>query len=263
MSMTSSSPPLLVSRDRGIARLRFNRPEVLNAINAEVARAFHAACEALANDPSVRVVVMTGAGRAFVSGGDLGAFRQDPAGTAPALIEPMHQALALLADIGAPVVASLHGAVAGAGLSLAAAADLAIAAEGTRFNLAYVNVGTSCDLGASWSLPRLVGLRKALEIALLGETLTADEALRVGLVNRVVPAVSLEVETETLVRRLAERAPIALRHIKRLMRESFGRDLRTQLDCERDAFCACAATEDFKEALEAFFEKRPGRYVGR
>jgi 2-(1,2-epoxy-1,2-dihydrophenyl)acetyl-CoA isomerase len=255
--------PLLVHRERDIVHLRFNRPDVLNAINVDVAHAFLEACRALAADPSVRVVVLSGAGRAFVSGGDLSVFRQAPIGAAPALIEPMHQALVLLAELGAPVVASLHGAVAGAGLSLAAAADLAIAAEGTRFNLAYVNVGTSCDLGATWSLPRLVGLRKALEIALLGETFTAAEALRIGLVNRVVSAEALEVETEALARRIADRAPIAVRHIKRLMRQSFGRDFTSQLDSERDAFSECAATEDFKEALEAFFEKRPGRYVGR
>lgn len=257
--ISTATGPLLVTQHDGIVHVRFNRPEVLNAINVEMAQAFLAVCQALAAEGSLRVVVLSGAGRAFVSGGDLSVFRQSPAEAAPALIEPMHTAIRALADLGAPVVASLHGAVAGAGLSLAAAADLAIAAEGTRFNLAYVNVGTSCDLGATWSLPRLVGLRKALEIALLGDTFTADEAWRIGLVNRVVAAESLEAETEALARRLASRAPIAVGHIKRLMRESFGRDLRTQLDHERDAFAACAATEDFREALAAFFQKRAGR----
>jgi 2-(1,2-epoxy-1,2-dihydrophenyl)acetyl-CoA isomerase len=179
------------------------------------------------------------------------------------LIDPIHAAVALLATLRAPVVASVQGVVAGAGLSLAAGADLAIAAEGTRFNLAYVAVGTSCDAGVSWSLPRLVGLRRALEIALLGETFTAEEALRFGLVNRVVPAEALEAETQALARRLAERAPIAVGKVKRLMRESFDRDLQAQLDSERDAFRECATTADFREALDAFFGKRPARYIGR
>lgn len=252
-----STEPLIVRRDGSIVHLRFNRPDVLNAINIEMAEAFRRACRALGDDPSVRAVVLSGAGRAFVSGGDLSVFRTHPAEAAPALIEPMHEAVTRLAEMRAPVIASLHGAVAGAGLSLAAAADLAIAADGTKFNLAYINVGTSCDLGATWSLPRLVGLRKALEIALLGETFTADEALRIGLVNRVVPGDDLDAETESLARRLADRPPVAVGGIKRLMRESFDRDLPSQLDRERDAFAECAGTEDFRQALEAFFQKRP------
>ena len=253
--MSGASEPLLVWQEHHILHLRFNRPDVLNAIDVAMARAFLGACQAAAADPSIRVVVMSGAGRAFVSGGDLGQFRQSPAETASALIDPIHAGVALLAGLQAPVLASLHGFVAGAGVSLAAAADLAIAAEGTRFNLAYVNVGASCDAGASWSLPRLVGLRRALGIALLGETFTADEALRFGLVNRVVPAEVLDAETQTVARRIAERPPLAVGKIKRLMRDSFGRDLQSQLDAERDAFQECVATAEFKEALEAFFAR--------
>ena len=161
--MIRATDPLLVWREDTVVHLRFNRPAVLNAIDIDTANAFLDACRALAGDPTVRVVVISGAGRAFVSGGDLQLFRKDAVETAAALIDPIHAAVALLATLRAPVVASVHGVVAGAGLSLAAGADLAIAAEGTRFNLAYVNVGTSCDAGASWSLPRLVGLRRALE----------------------------------------------------------------------------------------------------
>jgi 2-(1,2-epoxy-1,2-dihydrophenyl)acetyl-CoA isomerase len=252
----SATEPLLIWRENDILHLRFNRPDVLNAIDVETAQAFLRACQSADGDPSIRVVVLSGAGRAFVSGGDLSVFRTDPVGTAPALIDPIHAGVALLARLRAPVLASLHGAVAGAGLSLACAADLAIAAEGTRFNLAYVNVGASCDAGASWSLPRLVGLRKALQIALLGETFTAEEALHCGLVNRVVPADALEAETQAMARRLAKRSPVAIGNIKRLMRDSFNHDLQSQLDNERDAFYECVATADFHHALEAFFTPR-------
>jgi 2-(1,2-epoxy-1,2-dihydrophenyl)acetyl-CoA isomerase len=143
------------------------------------------------------------------------------------------------------------------------ACDLAIAADNTRLTLAYSNVGTSCDVSASWSLPRMVGLRRSLEIALLNEVIEAPEALRLGLVNRVVPIAALDQETHAIARRLADGPPIALGNMKSLMRGSFSRDLRQQLDAERLSFGECTATEDFSEALSAFFEKRRANYRGR
>lgn len=255
--------PLVVEREGRVLRLRFNRPQSRNALDVETARAFLAVTREIESDRSLGVVVMSGEGRAFVAGGDLQQLRAAPVGTADALIGPLHEALQRLAAADAIVLAALHGAVAGAGLSLALAADLAIAAQGTRFNLAYVNVGTSCDLGSSWALPRVVGLRKALEIALLGEDIDAEEALRLGLVNRVVAADALEAETHALAQRIANGPPIALAQIKRLMRRSLERTLAEQLDAEQQAFRHCAATEDFSEALAAFFDKRAPQYRGR
>src|SRR5687768_13301706 len=150
--MSDATEPFLFWREENVAHFLFNRPAVLNAIDVATADAFLAACRAVATDPAVRVVGMGGKGRAFVPGGDLGLFRKDALDGVTGLIDRIHEAVALLAALPAPVVASLHGVVAGAGLSLALAADLAIAAEGTRFNLAYVNIGASCDAGASWSL---------------------------------------------------------------------------------------------------------------
>lgn len=259
----TTDAPLLVHVDGGIARLRFNRPGVLNALDVPTARAFVAAARQLASDPSVRVVVLSGEGRAFMAGGDLAAMRGDPVAVAGELIDLMHEGILAMTRLPAPVIASLHGAVAGGGLGLALAADLALAAEGTRFNLAYANIGTSCDCSSSWGLPRIVGVRKALEIALLSDVFDAAEALRLGLVNRVVPAADLAVETDRLAERLARGAPQALGRLKRLMRESFERDLASQLAAERAAFLECAATSDFGEGLAAFFEKRPARYEGR
>lgn len=255
--------PLIVEREGRVMRLRFNRPQALNALDVATAQAFLAVAREIEADSSLGVVVMSGEGRAFVAGGDLQQLRASPVATADALIGPLHEALQRLANADAIVLASLHGAVAGAGLSLALAADLAIAAQGTRFNLAYVNVGTSCDLGSSWALPRVVGLRKALEIALLGENVAADEALRLGLVNRVVAADALVAETDALARRIAAGPPIALAQIKQLMRHSLDRTLAAQLDAEQQAFRHCAATEDFPEALAAFFDKRAPQYRGR
>ncbi len=250
-------------REGAVARIRFNRPKSLNAIDAAMALAFRAACRAIHDDPEVRVVVLDGEGRAFMAGGDIAQFRDDPGSIGVKIIDPMHEGLMLLLHGPAPVVASVHGPVAGAGMSIALACDLVIAADDARFKFAYVDLGAGCDLGASWTLPRLVGLRRALEIALLSEPIDATEALRLGLVNRVVPAAARAEETERLAARLAAGPSLAQGLLKRLMRESFGRDLRGQLEAEARGFVACTATSDFREAVSAFLEKRRPNFQGR
>ncbi len=257
------SSPLLFTCDDGVARLRLDRPAQLNTINTAMSQAFVAACRAIANDPSVRVVVLSGAGRGFGAGGDLTELRSGGEAAATALIEPMHEAVKMLAALDAPVIASLHGMVAGGSFSLAMACDLAIAAEGTRFNLAYVNLGASCDLSSSYHLPRVVGLRRALGIALLGESIDAAEALAMGLVNRVVPVDRLADETETLVRRFATGPTRAIGRLKRLFRESLQNDLASQLEHESAAFRDGTRSRDFGEGLDAFFAKRAPRFEGR
>ena len=257
---------LAFSIEGAIARVQFDRPQVLNAIDVAMAAAFNAACMAIARDPAVRVVVLSGAGRAFMAGGDLATFHADAEradDTARAIIDPLHAGLAVLADINAPVIAGLQGAVAGAGVSLALAADLAIAAADARFTLAYAKIGASCDGSSSWSLPRVVGLRRALEIALLADPLDASAALAFGMVNRVVPAATLAVEVETLAQRLAAGPTLAYGKIRRLLRTSFERDLAAQMNAERDAFCESAKTQDFAEGVAAFLGKRSARFEGK
>ena len=261
--MSSETREVLLTRDGAIAFLTFNRPAAMNALDVPTATAFLAACQSLATDDTVRAVVLRGAGRAFGVGGDLSALQQDSARTAQELIGRLHEAVLLLAGMNAPVIASLHGVVAGGSLSLSMACDLAIAAEGTRFNLAYTNVGANCDVSGSWSLPRLVGLRRAMQIALLSDAFDAAEALSMGVVNRVVPAADLEKETLVLATRLAAGPTLAYGRMKRLMRQSFDNDLPTQLDAERENFKASTQTADFQEALQAFFAKRPPVFQGR
>lgn len=249
-----------------IARVCFDRPALLNAIDVPMAEALRDACRSIAGDTTVRVVVLCGAGRAFMAGGDLGTFAADPAHaaqTARAIIDPLHEGLAVLTQIDAPVVARLHGAVAGAGVSLALAADLAVAADDTRFTLSYARIGASCDGSSSWSLPRVVGLRRAMEIALLAETLDAATALSFGLVNRVVPAADLDAQGEALVQRLAAGPTRAYGRMRRLLRTSFERDLPGQMLAERDAFCESAQTADFAEGVDAFFARRQPVFKGR
>jgi len=259
MTATSS---IQLRRDGAVAYLRFNRPQVLNVIDADMATQFLAACQELAADTSVRALVLSGAGKGFMAGGDLTAMQVRPDTIADDLIEPLHGAMRILAAINAPVIASVHGVVAGAGVSLVLNADFVIAAEGTRFNLAYINVGTSCDVGASFALPRVVGLRRALEIALLGETFDAAEALRLSIVNRVVSAAEREGAAVALAGRLAAGPTRAMGQMRRLMRQSFDSSLVQQLEAEKAAFLACTATGDFREAIQAFFDKRPARYMG-
>ncbi len=255
--------PLLLERNGAIATLRFNRPEALNAINVPMANAFLTAVQSIAADPGVRAVVLRGNGRGFMAGGDLATLRADPVQGAIDILTPLNQALQLLAQMNAPVIAQVHGAAAGAGLSLVLMADYVIAAEGTRFNLAYINLGTSCDVGASWALPRIVGVRQALEIALLGEAFTADDAQRLGLVNRVVPGAELDSATAALAQRLASGPTLAYGAMKRLMRASMDHTLPEQLAAEKDAFVHCAGTEDFRAGVEAFHQRQSPQFVGR
>ncbi len=255
--------PLLIERDGAVVVLRFNRPKALNAVDVPMAQAFLQAAWGLASDSSVRAIVLCGAGKGFMAGGDLATLSANPRQAAAELIGPLHEALTVLAGIDAPLVAQVHGVAAGAGLSLMLQADFAIAAEGTRFNMAYVNIGASCDVGASWSLPRLIGLRRALEFAMLGETMDSAQALQLGLLNRIVPAAELETQAMAFAQQLAKGPTVALGRMRRLMRESFGRDLPAQLAAEAAAFVHCAQTDDFREGIDAFFTKRTALFSGR
>jgi len=263
MSQPDPASPLQLDIARAIARIRFNRPDSLNAINIGMAQAFQDAIATIAATPGVRAVLLCGQGKAFMAGGDLAELSLDSATTAARIIEPLHAGLQIMAALPVPVVASVHGAIAGAGLSMMLAADLAIAADDSIFNMAYARIGASPDGSGSWHLPRVVGLRKAMEIALLSESFDAQEALRLSVVNRVVPASDLLAETDKLMRRLADGPTASFGHIKSLLREAQTRDLATQLDAERAAFEACAATEDFHEGVTAFLQKHRPAYHGR
>jgi len=251
--------PVLLERNGHVAHIRFARPDVLNALNAETAEALLEACLQVMKDPDVRVVLLSGEGRAFMAGGDLHQLRKHGLDAAKRIISPFHQSIHLLDAMPVPVVASVHGAVAGAGLSLMMVADLAIAAEGTRFNFAYSDIATSCDGGASWALPRLVGLRKSVEIAMLGEPFDAQQALQLGLITRVVPASQLTQATWCMADRLLEHDPFALAQLKHLLRSSLDKPLGRQLEAEREAFIECVARPNFPAAIDAFFEAKRSR----
>lgn len=257
------SGPVLVRRDQGVVFISFNRPEKLNAINVAIAEGFLEAVREAIAAPEARVVVLYGEGRAFVAGGDLADFHQagpNAPEVARRVIGPMHEAIALLSESRLVSVAALHGAVAGGGMSVALSADLAVAADTAKFNMAYLNVAASPDCSGTWHLVRLVGLRKAMEIALLSKTLDAREALDLGLINQVTSADALMETVSALAHRLAQGPLQALARTKALLRAAGTADLRTQLDAEGDSFAASAGTPDFREALSAFFDKRPPKF---
>lgn len=252
--------PILVEMSAGVGRIIFNRPAAMNAIDVATAEAFRDGVGALLGD-GARVIVMTGTGRAFVAGGDLAAFREtdDRAAFARRLITPIHDGLAALAAAPAISIAAVNGAAAGAGMSLALAADLCIAAEGASFTTAYARVAAPGDCGLTWALPQALGPRKALELMLLSPTLSAAEALSLGLVNRVVAERALEPETDALAARLAAGPVAAIARIKALIRQP-ARNYGAHLDAERAGFADCADTDDFAEAVEAFFARRKSSF---
>ena len=263
--MANEEQPVLLRNDGAVAHIRFNRPQVLNALNADCAYALLVACKSVAADTNNRVVVISGEGRAFMSGGDIGSFGKAMSETNDffqKLIGVFHESMEILASLPRPVLASLNGAVAGAGLSVAMIADLAIAADDAKFTLAYSRLGTSPDGSSSWSLPRIVGLRKAMEIALLSDVFDAQEAQRLGLVNKVVPAAMLAEETDKFAKRLASGPTFAYGQIKRLLRQSHLNSLHDQLASEGEAFVACSRTKDFSEGVAAFVGKRAPSFNG-
>ena len=258
----STAPVVLTARDGGILTLTLNRPEVLNSINDDLLDTVTAACREAADDDSVRVVVITGAGRGFCAGQDLRAgLSNGSAEVAKHLREHYVPMIRAMRELEKPVLASVNGVAAGAGMSLALAADFRIAAESARFIQAFVRIGLVPDAGSSYFLPRLIGTAKALELAMLGETVDSAEALRLGLVTRVVPDTDLATATREFADRLAH-GPRSAGLIKTLFSASLDNDLATQLEREEAAQVAAAESSDFVAGVTAFVEKRPAEFTG-
>jgi len=258
---------VLLERDGAIATLTLNRPAALNALDLSMMDALVAHVASVADDSTVRVVVLQGAGKHFMAGGDLKTFAArldgDPRERQrdfQQIVDRLHAAIEHVQRMPQPVICALRGAVAGFGLSLAAACDLAVAADDAYFASAYRQIGLTPDGGGTWALPRIVGLRKALEIYLLSERFDAHEAQRIGLINRVVDGAVLDATVRAIASSIATGPSLALSRVKRLLRESSGRTLSEQLHAEAESFGRCAATDDFAEGIRAFLAKRPPRF---
>jgi 2-(1,2-epoxy-1,2-dihydrophenyl)acetyl-CoA isomerase len=249
----------------GIATVTINRPEVLNAIDVATAHAIRDAVAPVAGVPGLRCVVLKGAGRAFVAGGDLRRFAEDfeaAASVVDELLDALHPVITLLNSLQVPVLASVHGAVAGAGLSIMAACDLILAADDVRFLLAYDRIGAAPDCGGTFFLGRRIGYGRAMQLMLMSETWDAATALQTGLINRVVPAASLSDETNALASQLASGPTKAFAAYKKLARDGQQNTLAEHLEQERAAFKAATRTADFREGVSAFLAKRVPHFRG-
>ena len=260
---------LLESVKDGVATLTLNRPDRLNAMSGPMLDALLDALPRLADDPAVGVVVLTGAGRGFCAGGDVKAMAEGRELGGDTLEEKAQglrskmEVARWLHEMPKPTIAMVRGAAAGAGLSLAMACDLRIASDNARFATAFARVGYSGDFGGSWFLTRLVGTAKARELYYTAEILDAQQALALGLVNRVVPDARLEEETLGLAGRLAHGPRVALRYMKRNMNAAEAGTLKDSLDLEAWHHTRTGFTEDHKEAARAFVEKREPVFRGR
>jgi enoyl-CoA hydratase/carnithine racemase len=256
-----SPKSFLYEVSEGVGWITLNRPERLNALTFEVYRELTDTFSALRDEKEVRAVVITGAGRAFCSGGDVHdiigeLFSRDMEG----LLEFTRMTCELIRNIRAlplPVISSLNGTTAGAGACIALASDLRIASVEAKIAFLFVRVGLSgADMGAAFLLPRLVGLAKATEMLYTGDFLSAEEAERIGLYNRVVPAQALEEETRTLATRLARGPSFALAMTKELLNRELHVSLDSALELEAQAQALCMQHPDYREAYEAFVAKR-------
>ncbi len=258
---------ILARTDGAIGRITLNRPEKLNAFVGDMRDRIGEVLEELGGDDDVRVIVITGAGRAFCAGADIGYMtrlvQEERFDEARALVEAGRRVATTIARMPKPVVAALNGAAAGGGANLALACDLRIASDRASIGQTFNRIGLHPDWGGTWFLPRLVGPAKAAELVFLAEMVGAEEALRIGLVNRVVPHERFEAEVEEVVATLAAKPPLPLGLAKEALRRSWGASLEDMLDYEVEAQDQCFRSADALEGVRAFVEKRAPRFGGR
>src|SRR5690348_17050441 len=261
-----AGPVLHEARHDGVAVLVMNRPERLNALNNELATALNDSLGRIAKDESVRVVVVTGAGRAFCAGGDLSLIGKGRASRDTQVLGPLlragMQAVLTMRVMPQPVIAAVNGAAAGAGMNIALAADIRIAAEEATFGQNFAKIGLFPDYGGTYFLPQLVGPAKAAELFYTGDMIDAKTALRLGIVNQVVPAAQLEAEVKTLAQKIAQGPPLAIRAVKRTLFGKSKEELVKALDHEVQEQMKCFHSHDCSEGIRAFFEKRPPKFQG-
>ena len=258
---------VLYSLDNDVATIQMNRPDALNALSLQLGKDLAAAVRQAASD-NARAVILTGSGRAFCSGGDLREMKAmgESEGSIEAFLdEPLkalHEVIRLIRETPVPVVAAVNGVCAGAGTNFALACDLVIASDDATFNEAFVRIGLSPDCGGSFFLPRAIGEKLAAEALMLGSTITSQRAAEIGMINRVVPAADLMSTARALAKQLASGPTAAIGRVKRMLNATFSNDLTAQLDLEADLQVESGRSNDFKEGVNAFFEKRQPNFRG-
>ncbi|HJW94456.1 MAG TPA: enoyl-CoA hydratase [Thermoanaerobaculia bacterium] len=246
----------------GVTTITLNRPDKLNAFSGTMREELLAALREAAG----RVIVITGAGRAFCAGGDVeymsGLQRAGDTQSFRGLLDAGREIVTTIASLDKPVIACVNGVAAGAGCNLALACDYRIASDMAKFSQSFVKIGLHPDWGGTWSLPRLIGPGRAMEMLMTGRMVDAHEALSIGLVDRIVPAAELAAETEKLAQAIASGPPIAIAGIKRALRASGANDLHAQIELESEHQLAAFRSKDAAEGMAAFFEKRNPRFRG-
>ncbi len=258
---------ILVTSDGSVTTITLNRPDKLNAFGGAMREELLDALRVADGEKSCRVVVITGAGRAFCAGGDVdfmaGLQRNGNIDAFRKLLDAGRDIVTQLASMPKPVIASINGVAAGAGCNLALACDMRLASDSAKLGETFVRIGIHPDWGGTWLLPRLVGYGRAMELLTTGRMVNADEALRIGMVDRVVPAAELAAETDALARAIANGPPLAIAGIKRAMQASERNDLRAQINLESQHQLDCFRSRDAAEGMAAFFERRTASFEGR
>ena len=258
---------ILLDIENGIGRVTINRPHVLNALNKETGEELLDAFEQCRDDEAVRVVVLTGAGRAFSAGGDIKemglAGDTLPESFFEELLGTLNRTVMTLHEMPKPVIAAVNGTAAGLGFNLTLAADIRIAARSAEFTQAFLRLGLIPDGGGTFLLPRIIGWAKATELILTAQPVSSEEALRLRLVNEVVDDDEFPTAVEAWALRLAAAPTAAIGRVKKLLSHSLTADLKSQLRYEREMQIASGRTEDFREGVTAFLERRPPRFTVR
>jgi 2-(1,2-epoxy-1,2-dihydrophenyl)acetyl-CoA isomerase len=249
---------ILTTKQGPIATISFHRPEAMNSLNEIMAQELHSIITEFTNDPDLRVIILRGTGKLFMAGGDVAFFHRhlsDIEQKVHAVISQVHQVVQMIQQSDKIIIAAVHGSVAGIGVSFMLAADLVIAADDTKFTLAYSKIGATPDGGVTFTLPRIVGTKKAMELALLSDVFDAKMAKTYGLINWVVKSEELEQETINIATHIASGPAFTYANIKHLINNTWERDLAGQLKAEEKSFIAVAKTEDFRRGVTAFVMK--------
>jgi len=257
---------LILEVKNAVAHITLNRPDAANGINLELAQELDEVARQCDKDPAVRAVLISGAGKLFCAGGDLKSFAAKNETQLPRYLEDvtthLHRSIARLARMKSPVIAAVHGSAAGAGFSMVCAMDFVIAAESAKFTMAYTKAGLTPDGSSTFFLPRIVGFRRAMELAVLNPVLSSKEALALGIVTRVVPDAELSTRATAFAEELAAGPTRAYGAVKRLLIDGAMSPLEEQMGQETQTICSISWTKDAREGIAAFVAKRAPKFTG-
>ena len=254
---------LLIRNENSILTISLNNPEVRNALSMEMRMELLHALEAAEEDEHIKAIILTGEGTAFSAGGDLSALKELKVLEGRKRLQSSHPLLMKMLEIEKPIIAAVNGAAAGAGFSLTLLCDLIIASEDSLFVQSFVNVGLIPDFAAIHFLPMLIGPQKAKELMFMGDRISAQEAFRIGIINRVVPSNELLSEAVKIAKYISKKSMVSIGMTKKIMNQHFNKDLKTLLELEAQAQEICFQTDDFKEGVKAFFNKRDPVFTGK